>query len=79
MDDNTYQVLVGAVPAQCDLDIVPANEQEKEEGQHEKLPVPHGQHKHLKDSTGHEHKRGKAPYRHSVAQPRTTRHVPPTS
>ena len=37
----THQVLVGASLSCSELDVVPADEQKQEEGQHEELPVPH--------------------------------------
>lgn len=37
----THQVLVGVGLPCIQLEIVPANEQKQEEGQHKELPVPH--------------------------------------
>lgn len=39
-DHSTYQVLTVAGHAGCDVKVVPANEQEEEERQHEQLPKP---------------------------------------
>lgn len=41
----THQVL--ADPTGADLEVVPRDEQDQEEGQHVKLPVPHRHHKDL--------------------------------
>lgn len=46
---STHQVLTGAGHAWCDVEVVPANEQEEEEGQHEQLPKPDCQHKYLRE------------------------------
>lgn len=37
----THQVLVGAGLPRGELEVVPADEQKQEEGQHEELKVPH--------------------------------------
>ena len=37
----THHVLAGAGLPRRELEVVPADEQEQEEGQHEELPVPH--------------------------------------
>lgn len=46
----THQVLTDMAGA--DLEVVPRDEQDQEEGQHVKLPVPHCHHKHLQ-AEGH--------------------------
>lgn len=45
---STHQVLTVAGHAWCDVEVVPANEQEEEERQHEQLPKPHCHHKYLR-------------------------------
>lgn len=40
-DHSTHQVLTVAGHAWCDVKVVPANEQEEEERQHEQIPKPH--------------------------------------
>lgn len=42
---RTHQVLADVAGA--DLDVVPQDEQDQEEGQHAELPVPHSYHEHL--------------------------------
>lgn len=37
----THQVLVEVGLPRSELEVVPADEQKQEEGQHEELPVPH--------------------------------------
>lgn len=45
----THQVLVGDEPCRGELEVVPADEQEQEEGQHEELKVPHRHQEDLKE------------------------------
>lgn len=49
----THEVLVGAGLPRRELEVLPSNEQEQEQGQHEEIPVPHCHEEDLR-KTGHD-------------------------
>lgn len=50
----THQVLAGAALPRGELEVVPSQQQQQEEGQHEELPVPHRHQEDLRRRrTGH--------------------------